>query len=80
MTLHPRYIPDVPEQTAFRKGNSSMQMRDELGTLFSDEQFTDLFPNVGRVGRIRVGIDTTTGAEVRAHTHVRDRHTQMLSF
>jgi len=57
MTLHPRYLPDVPEQTAqvakaaFRKGNRSMQMPDELGTLFSDEKFTDMFPNVGRNGR-----------------------------
>ena len=55
MTLHPRYIPDVPEETtkvakaAFRKGNRYMQMRDELGTLFSDEQFVDLFPNVGQL-------------------------------
>ena len=36
MTLHPRYIPDVPEQTAevakaaFRKGNRYIQMRDEV--------------------------------------------------
>lgn len=55
MTLHPRYIPDVPEETmqvakaAFRKGNRYMQMRDELGTLFTDEQFEDLFPNVGHL-------------------------------
>lgn len=55
MTLRPRYIPDVPEETvkvakaAFRKGNRYMQMRDELGTLFNDEQFTDLFPNVGQL-------------------------------
>ncbi|MBC8100295.1 MAG: IS5/IS1182 family transposase, partial [Armatimonadetes bacterium] len=55
MTLHPRYIPDVPEETvkvakaAFRKGNRYMQMRDELGTLFSDEQFMDLFPQVGQL-------------------------------
>ena len=25
-----------------------MQMRDELGTIFTDEQFADLFPNVGQ--------------------------------
>lgn len=55
MTLHPGCIPDVPEETAkvakaaFRKGNRYMQMRDELGTLFNDEQFTDLFPNVGQL-------------------------------
>lgn len=57
MTLHPRYIPDVPEETvkvakaAFRKGNRYIQMRDELGTLFHDEQFTDLFPNVGHLAQ-----------------------------
>ncbi len=55
MTLHPRYIPDVPETTAqvakaaFRKGNRYMQMRDELRTLFNDEQFIDLLPNVGQL-------------------------------
>lgn len=59
MTLHPRYIPDVPVETvkvakaAFRKGNRDMQMRDELGRLFTDEQFTDLFPNVGQVAESR---------------------------
>jgi transposase len=26
-----------------------MQIRDELGTLFSDEQFMDLFPQVGQL-------------------------------
>jgi transposase len=57
MTLHPhQYIPEVPESTAkaaraaFRKGNRYMQMRDELGTLFVDEQFKDLFPAVGQTG------------------------------
>ncbi|MBK9748539.1 MAG: hypothetical protein IPO91_17430 [Chloroflexi bacterium] len=42
MTLHPRYIPDVPEETAkvakvaFRKGNRYMQMSDELGVLLPE--------------------------------------------
>lgn len=55
MTMRPRYIPDVPEETAqiakaaFRKGNVYMQMRDELGTLYEDQQFQDLFPQVGRL-------------------------------
>lgn len=55
MTLHPQSIPDVPEatrqvaQAAFRKGNRYMQMRDALGSLFHDEQFADLFPNVGQL-------------------------------
>lgn len=55
MTMRPRYIPDVPEETAkiakaaFRKGSVYMQMRDELGTLYEDKQFQDLFPQVGRL-------------------------------
>jgi len=54
MTLHPQYVLDIPEETrkvaqaAFRKGNRYMQMRDELGTVFNDEQFRDLFPSVGQ--------------------------------
>ena len=54
MSMQPRFISDVPEETlrvakaAFRKGNRAMQMRDELGTIFTDEQFADLFPNVGQ--------------------------------
>ncbi|MBL8157396.1 MAG: transposase, partial [Anaerolineae bacterium] len=54
MTLRVQNIPDIPEQTravaemAFRKGNRYMQMRDQLGTVFADEQFVDLFPNVGQ--------------------------------
>jgi transposase len=55
MILHSQYIPDVPEETArvaqaaFRKGNRYMQMRDELGTMYEDEQFADLYPNVGQL-------------------------------
>ena len=54
MTLHPQYVLDIPEETrkvaqsAFRKGNRYTQMRDELGTVFNDEQFRDLFPSVGQ--------------------------------
>ena len=54
MSLQPRVVSEIPEETqrvakaAFRQGNRAMQMRDELGSLFSDEQFADLFPNVGR--------------------------------
>jgi len=54
MTLHPQYVLDIPEETrkvaqaAFRKGNRTMQMRDELGIVFNDEQFRDLFPPLGQ--------------------------------
>jgi transposase len=55
MSLQPRLVSEIPEETqrvakaAFRQGNRAMQMRNELGSLFSDEQFADLFPNVGRL-------------------------------
>ena len=45
---------DIPELTAevaraaFPKGNPYMTMRDELGTIFTDEQFSDLFSNLGQ--------------------------------
>lgn len=54
MSLKPRQIPDIPEETvriaksAFRKGNPYMKMRDELGTFFNDEQFLDLYPIDGQ--------------------------------
>jgi transposase len=54
MSMHPEPIFEVPELTAtvakaaFPKGNRYMKMRDELGTLYSDEQFADLYPRVGQ--------------------------------
>jgi transposase len=54
MSLHPRPLEPVPEETArvaraaFPKGNLYLTIRDELGTIYSDEQFTDLYPNVGQ--------------------------------
>jgi transposase len=56
MSLKPAVIQPVPEETArvaraaFRKGNPLLQLRDELGTIFSDEGFVDLFPRLGRPG------------------------------
>jgi transposase len=54
MTMHPQPIPAVPEETArvahaiLPSGNVWMQMREELGTLYTDEDFTDLFPKRGQ--------------------------------
>lgn len=48
MSLHPRSVPDIPEETAriakaaFRKGNPYMKMRDELGTFFTDDQCSSM--------------------------------------
>jgi len=54
MSLQAQPIPPIPETTAkiarraFRKGNIYMQMRDLLGTFFTDDQFTDLYPSDGQ--------------------------------
>ena len=36
------------DRKAFAKGNVYMQMRDELGSIFSDDVFMDLYPNNGQ--------------------------------
>ena len=54
MSLKSRSIEPVPELTArvaraaFPKGHLYLTLRDELGTLFDDEQFADLFPTRGK--------------------------------
>jgi transposase len=54
MSFHPQPIPAIPEETArvahtiLPQGNVAMQMRDELGTLYQDEDFRDLFPTRGQ--------------------------------
>jgi len=54
MSLKSLPIPPVPEETArvaraaFPRGNVLMQLRDMLGTLYTDEAFADLFPTHGQ--------------------------------
>lgn len=54
MSLDPQPIPAVPEQTrlvaqaSFPKGNPYVLLRDELGTIFTDEDFARLFPTHGQ--------------------------------
>src|SRR3954453_4573400 len=56
MSLKPSPIEPVPEETArvaraaFRKGNALLKLRDELGTIFADVDFADLFPKRGQPG------------------------------
>src|SRR3954467_15991448 len=56
MSLKPSPIDPVPEATArvakaaFRKGNPLLSLRDELGAVFADADFADLFPKLGRPG------------------------------
>lgn len=54
MSLQPGVDQSIPQMTklvaqaAFPKGNVWIKMRDELGTIFQDSQFADLFPAVGQ--------------------------------
>ncbi len=54
MSMHPQAIAPIPEDTArvaraaFPKGNLYMKMRDELGTIYHDQQFAPLFPTRGQ--------------------------------
>lgn len=54
MSLQPRAIAEIPQATirvakaAFPNGNLYMQMRDQLGTIYQDTEFEDLFPPCGQ--------------------------------
>jgi len=56
MTLKPKAIPSVPEMTknvaqaAFPKGNLYMHMRDELGNIYTDDLFVELYSGEGQPG------------------------------
>lgn len=55
MSLQPEKLPEVPEETAhiarslFPKGNRYMWLRDELGAIYTDEQFAKLYPGKGQL-------------------------------
>src|SRR3954452_23047033 len=54
MSLQPRPTPPVPDATArvaraaFPKGNPYLRLRDELGSLFVNDDFADLYPRRGQ--------------------------------
>ena len=54
MSLHPENVPAIPEETArvarhlYQKTNRYRLLRDELGTLYTDEQFAALYPSSGQ--------------------------------
>jgi transposase len=58
MSMHPHPIPAIPEETArvaraiLPEGNVYLQMRDELGTLYQDEDFRDLFKSRGQPAEV----------------------------
>lgn len=55
MSLQPEPLPEIPEETArvarslFPKGNRYMWLRDELGAIYHDEQFSSLYSTVGQL-------------------------------
>ena len=56
MSLQPTPIDPVPEETArvaqaaFASGNPYLTLRDQLGTIYQDDDFTALFPACGQPG------------------------------
>src|SRR3989441_11688658 len=56
MSLRPHVLAPVPEETArvaraaFPKGNPYLTLRDALGTIFQDDDFTDLYSHEGQPG------------------------------
>jgi hypothetical protein len=56
MSMRPRALPEVPDQTsavaraAFPSGTLAMRIRDELGEVFFDGAFVDAFGVRGRPG------------------------------
>ncbi|MGZ3103539.1 IS1182 family transposase [Streptomyces sp. H72] len=54
MSMQPKGSGEIPAETvrvaraAFPKGSLAIRVRDELGPLFADEEFTDLFPVRGK--------------------------------
>jgi len=54
MSRHPLEPPSVPEETnraaraAFPKGSLCLHIADELGSIYTDDQFTALFPRRGK--------------------------------
>jgi transposase len=54
MSMHPQPVGSVPQNTAllakaaFPKANLYMQIRDVLGTIYADEDFSELFEVRGR--------------------------------
>jgi transposase len=52
--LKPESILEIPDETkkiarkAFPKGNTYLKLRDELGPIFDDDLFKDLYPDLGQ--------------------------------
>ena len=62
MSMHPQAIGPIPEETgrvaraAFPRGNPYMTMRDQLGSLYDDQDFAALFSKRGRPAEARLPV------------------------
>jgi transposase len=87
MSLRPQPIPPIPAETArvahasFPKGNIHLMLRDELGVLFSDEDFAQLFATRGQPAQApwRLAVVTIMQfieglSDLQAADAVRSRH------
>ena len=70
MSLLPTNLQTIPAETrrvaqaAFPKGNRYLRLRDELGPLYEDEAFADLFPSRGRPAESPGRLALITGVSV----------------
>ena len=70
MSLKSLPIPPVPEEIArvaravFPHGNVFMQVRDTLGTIYTDEEFADLFPTHGQPALARLPASPGNGVPI----------------
>lgn len=80
MSLHPRDLSVVPEETAqvaraaFPKGNPYLTLRDELGVIYEDRAFALLFSSQRgtRPDRLEVPLGSgTDGSRVRLYVAAR---------
>ncbi len=75
MSLPSRWIPPVPEETsevaraAFPKGHPYMQMRDELGSLYTNDMFADLYPKDGQTRRAALAFGASHGDAICRGSH-----------
>src|SRR5215472_5761453 len=70
MSLKPQEFGPIPEETArvahaaYPKGNVFMRMRDELGTMYQDEDFAHLFSHTGQPAEARLSLGSSHGHAV----------------
>ena len=71
MSMHPRALAEVPEQTAaaFPKGALAMRIRDELGEVFADGAFINAFGIRGKPGISPGQLAMVTVLGVRGEPH-----------